>query len=64
MMISTLEQLIPLFFALDHAHYARWASVFLQDLKELKWKHPELFNDFLSGSFAVNTRGNTFLKIT
>ena len=44
MMISALEQLIPLFFALDHTHYARWASVFLQDLKELKWKQPESKN--------------------
>ena len=64
MMISTLEQLIPLFFALNHTHYARWASVFLQDLKELKWKHPELFKEFLSSSFTVNTRGNQFSKIT
>ena len=44
MMISALEQLIPLFFALDHTHYTRWASVFLQDLKELKWKQPEFYS--------------------
>ena len=35
--IEILEKLVPLFFALNHTNYARWASVYLQDL----WHLPE-----------------------
>uniref|UniRef100_UPI00358E5A52 uncharacterized protein n=1 Tax=Myxine glutinosa TaxID=7769 RepID=UPI00358E5A52 len=33
--ISVLEELVPLFFALDHVNYARWLSVHIRDMKSL-----------------------------
>ena len=52
---SSLEHIMPLSFSLDHFHYARWGSVFVQDLYELKNIIPSLFDEFKAGSFAVNT---------
>ena len=33
--VEVLEELIPLFFALDHTNYARWVSVHIRDMKSL-----------------------------
>ena len=30
-----MEELIPLFFALDHVNYARWAPIHIRDMKSL-----------------------------
>ena len=61
--IAALELIVPLFFSLDHIHYARWISVFLEDLKLLHVKMPALYKEFKQGHFVVNTRGNDFSKI-
>ena len=33
--VEAMEELIPLFFALDHVNYARWVSIHIRDLKSL-----------------------------
>ena len=53
---------MPLFFSLDHFHYARWGSVFVQDLNELKNRIPSLFDEF-KAVFAVNRSGLEFSRI-
>ena len=63
LLIAALEEIVPLFFSLEHVHYARWVSVFIQDLKTLPLKLPALYREFADGHFVVNTRGNTFSKI-
>ena len=60
---SSLEALLPLFFALDHVHYARWGSVFVYDLKSLPEKFPALHEKFMLGHFTINTKGNKFSNI-
>ena len=37
---DTLQTLAPWFFALDHAHYARWLPVHLRDMLSLQEQHP------------------------
>ena len=44
--ISSLEELCPILFSLDHTHYARWIPVFVNDLKILKVSDPELHEEF------------------
>lgn len=61
--LSSLEKLCPLFFALDHVHYARWVPVFIHDLKLLKTKDPELFNLFQRGYFVVKKTGTKYSKM-
>ena len=63
LLIVSLENIMPLFFSLDHIHYARWTSVFIQDLKTLPIRFPELHKELAAGYFAVNTAGNDFSKI-
>ena len=50
---QALANLIPLFFAMDHTNYSRWASVHLRDMKLLPSTHPDLYNEFLKGHFTV-----------
>ncbi|KAK3879722.1 hypothetical protein Pcinc_015711 [Petrolisthes cinctipes] len=33
--VQVLEELVPLFFALDHQNYARWMPVHIRDMKSL-----------------------------
>ena len=33
--IEVMEELIPLFFALDYVNYARWAPIHIRDMKSL-----------------------------
>ena len=33
--VDVLEELTPLFFALDHVNYARWMPVHIRDMKSL-----------------------------
>ena len=33
--VEVLEQLVPLFFALDHMNYARWVPIHIRDMKSL-----------------------------
>lgn len=33
--VEVLDELIPLFFALDHVNYARWAPIHVRDMKSL-----------------------------
>lgn len=33
--VEVLEQLVPLFFALDHNNYARWVPIHIRDMKSL-----------------------------
>lgn len=62
--ISALDKLCPLFFSLDHVHYARWISVFVHDLiKMLKVKNEGLFEQFMAGSFTVMKSKSMFCKM-
>ena len=33
--VEVLEQLVPLFFALDHMNYTRWVPIHIRDMKSL-----------------------------
>ena len=61
--IATLENLIPLFFSLDHTHYSRWLPVFVQELKMMSKENPELFQEFMDGHFAVQKSKGRFCKM-
>ena len=51
--------MLPWFFALDHTNYARWLTVFIDDLRNL----PEdgiLYTEFSNGKFMVNKTQRLF----
>ena len=51
---------IPFFFANNNVNHARWLPVHLKDLLSLEHKHPDIFQEFLSGKFVVFMSSRTF----
>ena len=61
--LTCLEKIAAWMFAIDHVHYARWLPVFINDLKALKTRHPEVYREFISGKFTINQSGKPFSSI-
>jgi hypothetical protein len=61
--IHTLEEIAPWVFALDHANYARWLSVFIEDLKRLSVRHPCIYQEFMRENFTVTNINRAFSSI-
>ena len=60
MFVNALDEIAPWMFALDHTHYARWLPVFIQDLKMLEIKHPDIFCEFQRGRFTYKKTDRPF----
>ena len=61
--IQCLSQLLPWFFALDHANYARWLAVHVRDLTMLEKTHPGIFEEFWAGGFVARKTKRSFSSI-
>lgn len=59
--VKALEELIPLFFALDHVNYARWAPIHLRDMKSLPESIYKTFQE--KGQWVLSKTGNQFSAI-
>eukprot|EP00733_Pompholyxophrys_punicea_P000305 Pompholyxophrys_punicea_v1_NODE_72_length_3753_cov_12.732558.p1 type:complete len:143 gc:universal NODE_72_length_3753_cov_12.732558:734-1162(+) len=49
-MVAILDELCPLFFALDKCNYSRWLPVHIRDLQTLP---PSIHQEFLQGNFTI-----------
>ena len=49
MFIASVENIVPWMFSLDHVHYSRWMPIFIQNLKDLKLWHKDIYEHFLNG---------------
>ena len=59
--VEAMEELMPLFFALDHVNYARWASIHIRDMKSLA---DSIAKEFQSeGHWVLSKTGNKFSAI-
>ena len=54
LMVTTLQKLVPRFFALDHQNYARWVPIFNRDLEGLP---DSIQEEFKKGHWTI-TRSN------
>ena len=61
--IGSIKKMVPMFFALDHIHYARWLPVFIDDLEALTVENPTLFKGFQDGKFVVKSYTAPYSKI-
>ena len=59
----SIRQLLPWLFAFDHTHYARWLSVHLCDMLELKKTNHEVYCQFKKGNFVVQKTKRVFSSI-
>ena len=57
--VRCLEGILTWVFALDHVNYARWLSVFVQDLKQIS-NQRNVFYEFCTGRFTVQKTGRVF----
>ena len=61
---ESLKQLVPLHFALDHFHYARWLPIHIHDMVKLSESHPNVEGKFQQGHFVVNKTQRVFSGIS
>ena len=56
--MKAMEELTPLFFALDHVNYAQWTPIDIRDMKSLP---NSIAREFQSeGHWVVSNTGNRF----
>lgn len=60
MYITTLGRIIPWMFAMDHYHYARWLSVHVRDLVQLRHEAPDVWREFQNGLFVTQKTSHRF----
>ena len=58
---NTLIQMLPWFFALDHTNYARWLTVYIDDIKEIKKNSSPLYTEFCKGKVHSQQNIDTIL---
>lgn len=59
--LEALEELTPLFFALDHVNYARWTPLHIRDMKSFP---KSIAHEFQSkGHWVLSKTGNRFSAI-
>ena len=56
--VDSISELVPWFFALNHHHYARWATVHLCDMIALPVNHTRISAEFQAGKFTVHRSNN------
>ena len=51
--LQAVRAMLPWCFAYDHVNYARYASFYYAQMSVLAETHPDVYNHFLNGGFAV-----------
>ena len=61
--IDSLTEMIHYFFAYDRVNYARWASVFLADMKALPTTAESVYDEFAAGNHPVKRSEGSFNQV-
>ena len=61
--INALSDMLPYFFAYDRINYARWASVYLSDMKSLPITASNVYNEFINGNHPIKRAAGTFNQV-
>ena len=59
-----LCKMAPWFFALDRINYSRWLPVNIRDMQSLSITHPDVFQNFMEGKFAIHNSERKFSGIS
>ena len=62
LLLSSMKTDVPMCFALDHTHYARWLSVFIRDIELLYIEDKECFDE-LGKHLSVRSTDTEFSKV-
>ena len=58
--LLTVQNVLPLFAVFDKVNYLRWCSVYIEDMRQLPHKAPEIWEAFMDGRFVVKRKGGLF----
>ncbi|KAK3753754.1 hypothetical protein QZH41_005239 [Actinostola sp. cb2023] len=61
--LSATASMVPHFFSMDRINYARWFPIYLSDMNLLESNHPEVFQEFIAGKFAVSRSKQPFAQV-
>ena len=62
--VKSVQQLCPIFLGLDGINYLRYASFYLELLKQLEQNHPALYHEFLKGSHVIKCQQKSFSAVS
>ena len=62
--IHCLPKLTSYFFIFNHHNYARWLVIYHDNLLKLKESHPQVYQDFQKGCFALKRPSKSFSRLT
>ena len=54
---------IPYFFCYDRVNYARWAIIYYEEMELLPRTAPEVYREFMAGSFTVKRSDGSFNRV-
>ena len=61
--IHSLYNISSLFFTFNHHNYARWLVVYHNILLKLQNTHPQVYEDFRNGCFAIKRTSKQFSRV-
>lgn len=61
--LHTVQALLPLFCIFDRTNYARWCSLYLEDMRRLPETAPEVYEMFCKGKFVVKRTHGKFKAV-
>ena len=60
--IEAVQEALHLFAAFDCIHYLRWGSLYLEDMRKLPETAPDVYDQFMSGGFAIKENPGRFVS--
>ena len=61
--LEATNAMLPWMFAYDHQNYSRFITYYWSQMTRLPTAHPNIFNEFLLGNFAVRRTPGKFNKV-
>ena len=61
--IYCLPKIVAVFFAFNHQNYARWLTIYHDNLLKIQETHPQVYKEFKSGCFALKCTSKSFSRI-
>ena len=51
--LKSLQDMLPYLASCGHSHYTKSAHIYIQDMVDLEWQNPNVYEHFLSGHFVI-----------
>jgi hypothetical protein len=61
--LELFSKMLPWFTIYDHTNCARWALVYLADIRALPTIAPDVFNEFVAGRFLIKRTEGKFKHV-